>query len=166
MFNLFVVLIFTFFVAMILVYFIAKHDKNLAAKEKSASEASASPKKIDFRQFTKICMDLCENMKIDVQDVKQGDNDEVIIYASTDNDIANVTYLIVGFHLRENQKADNHRIQQISDQIISERLSKGIVITTGEFDESITRYPELAPMSFVDGPKLWEMVSKYKINFE
>lgn len=165
MFNLFVVLVGTFAVALVLVYFISAHDKGIKKNElaKMRTSEDTYSHKMDYRQFTKTCMDICEGLKLEVQDVTQSSNDEVIIHATTREQITRVHLLIVGFHLLHDETLDNQRIMEISEQIVSERLSKGIIMTTGKIDKSIASTPELAPMELVDGADLQRLARQYSL---
>ncbi len=165
MFNLFIVLMGTFALALVLIYFISSHDRRLKAKLKLVNTASEQnqPHKMDYRQFTKTCMDICEGLKLEIQSVAQASNDEVIIHASTRDPITRVHLLIVGFHLLADEVLETSRITEISEQIISERISKGIIMTTGKIDKSITTMPELAPLELVDGTDLKRLVKEYSL---
>jgi len=166
-FNLFIVLIFTFAVALVCIYLISAHDRRL--KKKQQQDRHGQPEEdqqaLDYRQFSKVCMDICEHLKLEVEDVTQMDNDEIIIRATTLNPITKVEFLVIGFHLHHNDTVENNKVMEISDQIVSERLSKGIIMTTGKIDPTIKNLPELAPMEFIDGTKLKELIQEYKINY-
>jgi len=110
-------------------------------------------------------MDICENLKLEVEDVTQVDNDEIVVRAITQDPITKVQFLVVGFHLHHSDTIENNKIMEISDQIVSERLSKAIIMTTGKIDPSVKNLPELAPMEFIDGEKLKELITKYNINY-
>jgi hypothetical protein len=88
------------------------------------------------------------------------DDDEIVIHAANVNPITRVEYLIVGFLCPEGQDIETGKITEISDQIVSERLSKAIVISPGKFPESLKSLPELAPMEFIDGVKMRELKAK------
>jgi len=167
MFNIFIVLILTFAVAIILIYLISSHDRKLKKRKEAArlEEPDDGSPTIDFRQFSKICMDICENLKLEIDDVNQLENDELIVRATTADPITQVQFLIVCYYLHKDDTLDNNKIMEISDQIVSERLSKGIIMTTGRIDEAAKNLPEQAPMEFIDGFKLQELIEKYKINY-
>lgn len=168
MFNLFIVLILTFVVALILIFFISSHDRKLKKKQEQlliSNELEEEESPLDFRQFSKVCMDICENLKLEIDDVTQLENDEIVVRAHSSNPITNVSFLVVCFHLHKKQTLDNSKVMEISDQIISERLSKGIIMTTGLIDPAVKNLPELAPMEFIDGNKLKELIEEYKINY-
>jgi len=167
MLNLFIVLIITFIVALILIYLISSHDRKLK-KRLEAERDSQEPEdeeRMDFRQFTKVCMDICENLKLEIDDVNQLENDELIVRASSSDPITKVQFLIVCYYLHREDTLDNNKVMEISDQIVSERLSKGIIMTTGRIDDTVKNMPEQAPMEFIDGFKLNELIEKYNVNF-
>lgn len=167
MFNIFIVLVLTFAVALVLIYFISAHDRSLR-KKKSArrrEEEAHLPPAINFRQFSKICMDVCENLKLEIDDITQAGSDEIVIHASTQQPITKVNFLIAGYHLHCDDTLENGKVMGVSEQIVSERLSKAIIITTGRINPAVKGLPELAPMEFVDGARLNELIGQYKINF-
>lgn len=168
MFNLFIVLVFTFAVALFLIYLISSHDRKLREREENQRNSNTSESytlKFDFRQFTKICMDICENLKLDVQEVYQSQDNEIIVKAVSQDPVIAVQFLIIGFYLHPQALLEAPKIMEISDQIVSERISKGIIMTTGHIDDAVKLIPELAPISFIDGRQLKELMEKYKINY-
>lgn len=165
MFNLVIVLMGTFIVAGILIYFISAHDRRtkLKAEAKARDEGLSTPF-LDWREFSKVCMDLCDALKLDIADVSQPSAGEIALRAASRHPITRVEYLVAGFWLSRDALLDNGRIMELSDQIVSERISKGIVVTTGRIDrESALRLPELAPIEFIDGERLAEMMKNKEI---
>lgn len=160
MFNLVIVLMATFVLAFVLIYFIASHDRKLKIKLDREHPADPSDVELDFRRFTQFCMELCEYLKLEVTDLTRPQNDEVVIRAANVNPITRVEYLIVGFYVAPHVEIAPTKIMEVSDQIVSERISKGILITPGFFPESAKRLPEIAPMEFIDGTKMTEMKGK------
>lgn len=168
MFNLFIVLIITFIIALILIYLISAHDRRMKDNENAklySNTVDSHTLNYDFRQFTKICMDICDNLKLDVQEVYQSEGNEIIAKAVSQDPITAVQFLIVGYFLHPQALLESGKIMEISDQIISERISKGIIITSGKIDDTVKLLPELAPITFLDGSKVKELIEKYKINF-
>jgi len=167
MFNLFIVLIFTFIVAILLIYLISSHDRKLKKRREAArtDEEDDGEPTMDFRQFSKVCMDILENLKLEIDDVNQLENDELIVRATSADPITRVQFLVVCYYLHKDDTLDNNKIMEISDQIVSERLSKGIIMTTGRIDDTGKNLPEQAPMEFIDGFKLKELIEKYKVNY-
>lgn len=162
--TIFAFLVFSFFVSLILIYFISKHDQKIKNLQKKANITDTNHLdhnlEQEFREFTKFCVDLCEYLKLEVQDLSQSGKNEVSILALSSNPITQVQYLIVGFHLNENEVLDNNKVMEISDQIVSERISKGIIITTGSINSASKNLPELAPIEFIDGNKIKELKTK------
>lgn len=153
MLNLFVVLVGTFALAIVLIYFIARHDKVL--QKKLHNSAKADPAEIlSFREFSKICVDICEGLKLIITDITQTEMSEVNIRAHSKDPITKVEYLIVGFYCPQAQAIEAQKIMEISDHIVSERLSKGIIMTNGMIDHSLKNLPELAPLEFIDRTRL------------
>jgi hypothetical protein len=165
MMNLVVVLLGTFALAAVLIYFIAKHDRTTRLRTEAHAKAMGTePALPDFREFSKVCMDLCESLKLEISDVSQPAGGEVAIRAASINPITRVEYLIAGFLLPRHSVLETSRVMELSDQIVSERLSKGIIVTTGRVDrEAALRLPELAPIEFIDGGKLEQMLHDKEI---
>jgi len=162
MINLFIVLVGTFAIAFLLIFFIAKHDKKIQKKEIQNEDDTDQ---WEFREFTKMCIDICEGLKLDVTDVNQIENEEIAIRAESKAAITKVQYLIVGFFINKSQFVDTGKIMEISDQIVSERLSKGIIMTSGQIDQSIRRTPELAPLELIDRNQLQQLAKEYKMSY-
>lgn len=167
MFNLVVVLFLTFAMAAVLIYFISAHDRRHKKKMDALAALQDGPevRTLDFRQFSKICMDLCEHLKLEVTDVAQPMASEIAIRAVSDHPVTRVEYLVSAFHLPRTAVLEIPKILELSDQIVSERVSKAIVITTGRIDPQVRTLPELAPMEFIDGQRLMGMMEEYKINY-
>lgn len=165
MFNLFIVLIGTFALALFLIYFISAHDRKYQNHQlaRKNAETGTPGKEFEFREFSKKCMDLCNGLKLDVESVVQSEDNEVVIQASSRTPVTRVNFLIVGFHLNQNEILENHRITEISEQIISERFSKGIIITTGKIDTTILTMPELAPLELIDGDEFKKLLKEYSL---
>jgi hypothetical protein len=161
MFNLFVVLFATFVIAFVLIFFIARHD--LARKKRSSSslrDGSAPVTDADFRLFTKFLSDLCEYLKLEVVEMTRPEEFEIVIRAVNANPITRVEYLVVGFYAPESQEIERVKITEVSEQIVSERISKGILVTPGSFPAEVKNLPELAPLEFIDGVKMAEIKGK------
>lgn len=162
MLNLVIVLIFTFVVAFVLIYFISAHDKKLTKQQNESLQKESTPdeQRKNFRLFTQFCVDLCEYLKLEVTDFSTESDFEILIKAENKNPITRVDYLILGLHLLPNENVSTTVVTSFSDQIISERLSKGILITTGLIPENIKNLPELASIDFIDGKKAKELKGK------
>lgn len=158
--NLIVVLIFTFAVSFVLIYFIASHDRRLKQRDALKHAGQSSGVTPDFRLFTKFCTDLCEYLKLEISDITRPHDDEIVIRAASANPITRVEYIIVGFHVPYHCEVEATKIMEVSEQIVSERISKGIIITTGTIPEAVHTLPELAPMEFIDGEKIVELQGK------
>lgn len=165
MFNLIIVLCLAFTVSLFLIYFIAAHDRRLAKKNLLYQSNEPAPEFTDFRAFTKACIDLCNGLKLEVTDITTPSVGEVSLRAASSSPITKVEFLICGFLLPTSTVLENHKIMEISDHVVSERISKAIIITTGLFDPQVKNLPELAPMEFVDGKKFSELLKKYSMSF-
>lgn len=159
MFNLVVVLVFTFILALVLVYFISAHDKKYK-NQSETSKSSTTDIANDFKLFAKFAVDLCEYLKLEVKDFSQHPPYELSIRAENVNPITRVEYLVLGIFTTNTEAIDSTTLTAFSDQIVSERISKGIFITPATISEHLKNLPELAPIDFVDGAKFVELKNK------
>lgn len=164
MFNLVIVLIATFAFSLLLIYFIAAHDRRRAAQQiKNSSQSEDQTPAIDFRAFQKLCQDILEGLKLEIKDVSTPSGGEVVIRATSPNPITAVDYLVVGFHLPQQAELELARIIEVSDQIVSERIGKGIIMTTGQINFDVVRtLPELASIELIDGSRLLKLKEEYR----
>lgn len=165
MFNLVIVLIATFGFALVLIYFIAAHDRSMKKRNDLTTASQTGDQELpDFRLFVKFCTDLCEYLKLEIREITHPIDNEVVITAQNTNPITRVEYLVAGFLLPRHSVLEINRVMELSDQIVSERLSKGIIVTTGRIDrEAALRLPELAPIEFIDGERLEKMLKDKEI---
>lgn len=160
MINLFYVLVFVFALSFVLIYFIASHDRRMKMRDLARHKNDPSGVTPDFRLFTKFCTDLCEYLKLEITDITRPEDDELVIRAQSANPITRVDYILVAFFTPRHLEVEVTKIMEVSDQIVSERLSKGIIVTTGQIPESVKSLPELAPMEFIDGARVEELKKK------
>ena len=170
MFNLVIVLMGTFTLALILIYFIAAHDRRRdkieTAHAKETDTTSAGKPLMDFREFSRTCQDILEGLKLEITEISTPSGDEVVIRATSINPITRVDYLAVGFYLPKSATVETARIVEVSDQIVSERISKGLIMTTGKIDRaSIIAQPELATLELIDGERLTVLQKEYSFKF-
>lgn len=155
----------TFFIAAILLVLISQHDKKIATEKALLLQGEDGSLQLNFRQFTKICMDLCEIFKLEVIDFNNISAEEIAIVAMSEHPITQVQYLICCFHLPANTLLEDNKVIEISEEVIAERFSKAIIITTGRINPRLKMQPELAPMEFIDGKQLMKLIVEHKINY-
>lgn len=160
MFNLVIVLCFTFVLALFLVYWISAHDRQYLAQMKAQNSTLPQDRETEFKIFAKFCVELCEYLKLEVKDFTSHPPHELTIRAVNVNPITRVEYLVMGLFLNSAETLDVATLTAFSDQIISERLSKGIIITPSPISQNLKNLPELAPIDFVDGEKFAELKKK------
>ncbi len=164
MLNLMIVILFTFFVALILIYFISSHDRKRAIKASKLAimNDGNTETQMDFKEFQKVCMNICEGLKLEITDVSAASASEFNIRAISQNPITQVEYLIAGFHIPRTSELEVQRVIEMSDQVVAERISKGIVMTTGRINVAALRaIPELANLEYVDGQRLMQLSKEY-----
>jgi hypothetical protein len=169
MVNLVVAIILAFAIALVLIYFISAHDRSRARAEAQAalnSDTAAEVPTMDFREFQKLCQDILEGLKLEIKDVSTSSGGEIVMRATSQNPITTVEYLAVGFHLPRSAELETARIIEISDQIVSERLGKGIIMTTGKINiAAIQALPEIASLSLIDGDHLTMLKKEYSFKY-
>ena len=55
-------------------------------------------------------------------------------------------------------------VQNFASDIVGERKSKGVIITTGFFAPEVATLPELPPMEFIDGKRLAELMKQHGVS--
>jgi|GEM_PF-857166 hypothetical protein len=168
MFNLVIVLMGTFALSLVLIYFIAAHDRRRVKMElgKAKNDVSTETPLMDFREFNRACQDILEGLKLEINEIANPSGDEVVIRAASINPITRVDYLAVGFYLPKSATLETARIVEVSDQIVSERLGKGLIMTTGMIDKAaIVSQPELAALELIDGERLLVLQKEYSFKF-
>lgn len=170
MFNLVIVLMGTFALSLVLIYFIAAHDRKRdkieSARAKSMDTDLTGKPLMDFREFSRACQDILEGLKLEINEISNPSGDEIVIRAASINPITRVDYLAVGFYLPKSATLETARIIEVSDQIVSERLGKGLIMTTGKIDKAaIIAQPELAALELIDGERLLVLQKEYSFKF-
>lgn len=170
MFNLAVVIMGTFAISLVLIYFISAHDRRRAKLEairaKAKDEETSQAPLMDFREFSRACQDILEGLKLEINEISTPTGDEVVIRAASINPITRVDYLAVGFYLPKSATVETARIIEVSDQIVSERIGKGLIMTTGKIDRAaIIAQPELATLELIDGERLLVLQKEYSFKF-
>ena len=160
MFNLVIVLFVTFAFALFLVYFIAKHDRKMAMADKIKLNPETQNPEHQRKLFFRFCADLTEYLKLETLDFQQLGANQITIRAEGKNEITRVDYLVVGFFCDAHETVSTSQIMEISDQMVSERIAKGILITSGQFDPAIKSYPELANIEFIAQDRVLELKEK------
>lgn len=114
------------------------------------------------RQFEKVCLALLDEMRLVVEESDPGEN-KIDIRARNPAPIVGGELLIHCLYLSPQAVVGPERILELSNRIVSERVSKGIFITTGRFTPELSVLGELAPIEFIDGERLQQLVSQYRI---
>lgn len=165
MFNLLIAIVVAIGIAFILIYFISAHDHKMNQKNKSAADADGyTEAPYNFKQFSEICEKLCSALNLSIDETKYLQDNEIIFRATHKDPIIDVQFLVVALYLAPDKTASTNKIMEISDQIISERLSKAIIITSGKIDMSVKLRPELAPMTLIDFDKLNLLMEEHGIS--
>ncbi len=114
-------------------------------------------------QFEKLAVALLEEMKLDIQERESVEN-------QTDLLVRNPTPIVGGFLLVRCLYTNDPRmiieataILEFSNLILQERLSKGILMTTGRLTPDLPGLGELAPIEFIDGDRFLGLLQKYRL---
>ena len=118
---------------------------------------------LDFGNFERICTGILENLKLDILERQDEGEGEFSLLVRNPAPIVGGKLLVHGLMIPENEEIKSPRVMELSDNIVSGRLTKGIFMTTGRFAPEVAHLPELAPMEFIDGEMLKSLTDKYKI---
>lgn len=138
-----------------LIFLLALSDKKRKAKKND------SPPQIKREPFEKICSQIVEAMKLEIEEISRSGENQIDIVARNPTPITGGQFLIHCLYADRNAVIGAAEIIEFSNMIVQERLSKGIFMTTGRFTEDISAIGELAPMEFIDGAALQKLVAKY-----
>ena len=133
----------------------------LALSDRKKKQTSEVP--LDFTQteFEKLCVQVIEGMKLDIEEASRSDSTQVDIIAVNSVPIIGGKLLVHCLYEKPEQVIGTAEILELSNRVISERLSKGIFITTASFTDEIPGISELAPLEFIDGKAFRKLIEKY-----
>lgn len=146
-------------VGFILIFLLAVADK----KRKSASPP-AEPA-LTSLQFKKACLAVVDNMKLEVEETTESGDDQLEFIAVNPTPIVGGRFLVRCVYLSPHEAIQSPEVLEFSNEIVQERLSKGLLMTTGTFADDIAGLSELAPIEFIDGKSLKALMEKYRILF-
>lgn len=161
--NLLIVIILTVIVGFALIFFIQKTSKPLPTAEEKI-EINADLKNLSIDQFFALCCALLRKMGLNIVDSFRSEDNEVDIYL--ENPAAIVGGPLTAHLILYPQGAvvTSTDVQNFATDIVGERKSKGIMITTGFFGPDVATLPELPPMEFIDGKRLAQLLEQYGVD--
>lgn len=135
----------------------------LAAKNKGVSSAPVVTQRLDFERFERMCCNLLYALKLEIDEISSTGLKELHIVARNPTPITGGVLLVQCYLLDKTEVVEAAQVIEFSNLIIQDRASKGILITTGQFTKELATISELAPIEFVDGIQLAELVEKYHV---
>lgn len=118
---------------------------------------------LDFARFERVCSNLLLELKLEIDEIHRDGDNGLSMQARNPTPITGGPILVQCAYLPKNQVVQNQEILELSNAIIQERASKGIFITTGTFTSELAGISELAPIEFIDGKRLADLVNQYHL---
>ncbi len=141
-----------------LIFLLAVSDKK---KKKTLSPTTPGPSVLPS-YFEKACFQIIEGMKLEIEEIHRSGNSLIDVLAQNPTPLTGGRYLIRCLYCDDPERSiQTTEILEFSNNILQERLSKGIFLTTGKFSPEISSLGELAPIEFVDGEDLEKLLKKY-----
>ena len=160
--NLLIVFVLTVIVGFLLIFLIQKTSKPLPTAEEKI-EIAPQLKTLNIDQFYSLCARLLEKMGLQIKDSYRTEDNEI------DIDLVNPAPIVGGpltAHLMlypQGAQVTSTDVQNFAAELVSERRSKGILITTGFFAPDVATLPELPPMELIDGKRLSVLLEQYDV---
>lgn len=126
------------------------------------SQKPVSSQSLSFIQFQKACREWADSIKLEILEEEIGKN-TITILGQNKTPYVGGTFLVRGIYLEPTAILSPSQILEVSNMVVQERISKAILITTGEITPELPTISELAPMEFIDGKKLAELIKSLQI---
>lgn len=133
-----------------LIFLLAFADKQ--AKKKNPA-ARAEPE-LTQKEFEKGCVTVVERMKLIIDEIERTDDNILEITAHNPAPIVGGQFFVYCVYLNPAEFVSAAEILEVSNMIIQDRLSKGILMTNTRFTDDLPAISELAPLEFIDGARL------------
>ncbi len=160
--NLLIVVVMTIIVGFLLIFLIQKTSKpRETAEEKIPIDPQLQSLNLD--QFFALCCELLEKMGLKVVESFRTEDNQIDIYLENPAPIVGgplTAHLIL---YPQGALVTGPDVQNFATDIVGERRSKGLIITTGFFAPEVATLPELPPMEFIDGKRLAELIKAYNV---
>lgn len=144
-----------------LIFLLALSEKKYKAK----TVASQSDNCLSQEHFEKACVMVVEGMKLEIDEINRSGDSRLDMIARNPTPIVGGRFLIHCLYVDPSQVIGAPQIMEFSNMVIQERLSKGILITTGQFTGEIPGIGELAPIEFIDRIAFRQLMEKYRVIF-
>ncbi len=113
-------------------------------------------------QFETLCLALLGEMKLKVEETERTAAG-LDILAENPAPLIGGKILVRTAYLAPETVIDLSRVLAFSNLVLQEHCLKGIYITTGRFAPELSTLTELAPMEFIDGERLEQLIARYQI---
>lgn len=160
--NLLIVFFLTVLLGFVLIFWIQKTSK----RPETVEEKIPLPpelQNLNIDQFFVICRELLQKMGLKVESTYRTEDNEIEVYAENPAPMVGgpiIAYLIL---YPIGALVTSMDVMNFASDIVGERKSKGILITTGFFAKDVPYLPELPPIEFIDGKRLHELMRQYQI---
>lgn len=146
----------------VLIFWIQKTSKR---RETSEEKIPIAPEiqNLNMDQFYKISCELLEKMGLRIQETYRTEDNEIEMYVENPTPMVGSPMIAHLILYPEGAKVTSTDVMNFASDIVGERRSKGIMITTGFFAGDVSYLPELPPMEFIDGKKLAALMKQYQI---
>lgn len=141
------------------IFLLALADKKKRAKAGEGRGAN----RLDQEQFEKACVAVVEGMRLEIDEIHRSIPSRLDMIARNPTPIVGGRFLIHCLYADPAEIVTSAQIIEFSNMVLQERLSKGILMTTGSFTQEIPAIGELAPIEFIDGPALEGLMEKYRV---
>lgn len=105
-------------------------------------------------EFEKACVTVIERMKLTIDEIERTDANVLEIKATNPAPIVGGVFFVYCVFLPAGEFVTSAEILEVSNMIIQDRLSKGILMTNTRFTDDLPAISELAPLEFIDGARL------------
>lgn len=133
-------------------------------RKKTTPSSSLEEPLISLEVLQTVCLALVDEMKLQMIEAEKKENG-IDLLAENPAPIIGGKYLFRGILLKKGETVPLPQIVEFSDTVTQERISKGVLVTTGQLPPEVSRLTELAPMELIDGERLKQLMEKYQIPF-
>lgn len=143
-------------VGFLLILLLAMDEKR--TKKKRAQNPSEE-ESFTQKDFERACVTVVERMKLNIEEIERTDAHVLEIKAKNPAPIVGGDFFVYCIYLPRSEIVTAAEIIEVSNMIIQDRLSKGILMTNTRFTDDLPAISELAPLEFIDGARLQKILS-------
>lgn len=133
-----------------LIFLLALADK----QAKKRNPAARAPSDLGRPEFEKACVEIVERMKLTIDTIERTDENVLEMEAHNPAPIVGGKFYVYCVYLNPAETVSAAEILEVSNVIVQDRLSKGILMTNTKFTDDLPAISELAPLEFIDGARL------------